>query len=143
MAREAGNSPKSFKEDVEAFTAAVDWTERWIQCILIFHVVLWVTTIWSRRHFYWQVATFFFVTVLVGLSETLNTIAHLRWKSFSAQDYFDPKGFFTSVMFSGPLLLLAMFQMINFLIVASNLLVEVKREELRRKKISEEAKKEK
>ena len=68
---------------------------------------------------------FFAVATLVGLSETLNTYAHMNWRAFSKQDYFDPHGFFISVMFSGPLLLLAMFQMVNFLVMSANLLVEV------------------
>lgn len=108
MARESGGAPKGFREDVEAFTAAVDWSERWIQALLAIHVLLWVTTILTRKRFYWQCGTFFVVTALVVASETLNTIAHLRWQSFSKQDYFDNHGFFLGIMYSGPLLLVAM-----------------------------------
>ena len=93
MAKEAGNAPKNFTEDVQAFAAAVDWTERWIQGLLVFQVLIWVVTVGTRRRFYWQSGTFFFVCALVSLSETLNTYAHMNWKSFSRQDYFDPHGF--------------------------------------------------
>mmetsp|Transcript_41238 Transcript_41238/g.81103 ORF Transcript_41238/g.81103 Transcript_41238/m.81103 type:complete len:186 (-) Transcript_41238:128-685(-) len=133
MARESGNAPKNFREDVEAFIAAVDWSEKWIQALIAFQLVLWVTTVVTRNRFNWQVATFFFVSILVWGSETINTYAHLNWKAFSTQDYFDPKGFFFSTVFAGPLLMLAMFQMVNFLWTAANLLVDVKREELQRK----------
>jgi hypothetical protein len=108
MARQSGGAPTGFREEVAAFTSAVDWSERWIRALVAFHVLLWVTTVLSRKKFYWQCATFFFVTALVVASETLNTIAHLRWRSFSKQDYFDNHGFFVGVMYSGPLLLVAM-----------------------------------
>ena len=136
MARETGNGPKNFVEDVSAFVAAVDWSERWIQLLLAGHLILWFTTVWTRRRFSWQSLTFFVVCSFVWSSEMLNTYARANWERFSTQNYFDSHGFFISVMFSGPLLLLAMFQMVNFLIIASNLLVEVKREEIKRKILS-------
>lgn len=114
-----------------AFAAAVDWHERWIQALLAFHALLWLTTILTRKRFGPQTFVFFLVTALVCSSETLNTYAHLNWRAFSKQDYFDSHGFFISVMFSGPLLLVAMFQMVNFLSTAAYLLVDVKREELK------------
>lgn len=141
MAREAGNSPTNLRESIEAFTAAVDWDERWIQCLLVFHIVVWVVTISTRRAFFWQCTTFLIICILVWGAETLNAYAHLHWRSFSKQDYFDSHGIFVGVMFSGPLLLLALFQMVNFLVIASNLLVEVKRNELRSQIASKKTKK--
>lgn len=134
LAREAGNAPQSFKEDVQAFVAAVDWTEGWIQLLLAGHAVLWATTLVTRRVFSVQAAVFFFICLVVFASERLNTLARERWTDFSRQNYFDENGFFVAVMLDGPLLALAMFQMLNFLSMASHLLVEVKREELQRSK---------
>eukprot|EP00615_Pteridomonas_danica_P009396 CAMPEP_0114351094 /NCGR_PEP_ID=MMETSP0101-20121206/16905_1 /TAXON_ID=38822 ORGANISM="Pteridomonas danica, Strain PT" /NCGR_SAMPLE_ID=MMETSP0101 /ASSEMBLY_ACC=CAM_ASM_000211 /LENGTH=191 /DNA_ID=CAMNT_0001490757 /DNA_START=1 /DNA_END=572 /DNA_ORIENTATION=- len=134
MAKDSGNAPKNFREDVEAFVAAVDWSEKWIQALLITHVLLWIVTIITRKNFTWQCCTFFFVCIVVWSAETLNTLAHNNWTTFSKQDYFDTHGFFTSVMLAGPMLLLSMYQMVNFLITASYLLVDVKREELKRSK---------
>ena len=115
-----------------AFASAVDWSERWIQAVVAFHVLLWLSTILTRKRFGPQAFFFFLISACVGASETLNTYAHLNWRAFSNQDYFDAHGFFISVMFAGPLLLLALFQMVNFLHTAAHLLVDVKREELKR-----------
>ena len=98
MAREAGNAPKTFYEDVQAFCAAVDWSEQWIQALLVGHAVLWFVTLCTRKRFNFQIGVFFLVCALVWASETLNTLAHKNWRSFSTQDYFDPAGFFTAVM---------------------------------------------
>eukprot|EP00613_Pedinella_sp_CCMP2098_P010103 CAMPEP_0171672812 /NCGR_PEP_ID=MMETSP0990-20121206/52205_1 /TAXON_ID=483369 /ORGANISM="non described non described, Strain CCMP2098" /LENGTH=181 /DNA_ID=CAMNT_0012258159 /DNA_START=100 /DNA_END=646 /DNA_ORIENTATION=+ len=129
MARESGNAPKNFREDVEAFIAAVDWSEKWIRALIAFQLVLWVTTVVTRNRFNWQVATFFFVSILVWGSETINTYAHLNWKAFSTQDYFEL--FFDRFR-------RAASDACNvsdgeFPLDAANLLVDVKREELQRK----------
>eukprot|EP00616_Rhizochromulina_sp_CCMP1243_P016878 CAMPEP_0118969460 /NCGR_PEP_ID=MMETSP1173-20130426/6556_1 /TAXON_ID=1034831 /ORGANISM="Rhizochromulina marina cf, Strain CCMP1243" /LENGTH=173 /DNA_ID=CAMNT_0006918705 /DNA_START=114 /DNA_END=635 /DNA_ORIENTATION=- len=125
MAREAGNAPSGLLDDIQAFTAAVDWSERWIQALLGFHVALWMITLWTRRYIWWQCGTFFAVCGLVWSAEPMNTWAAAHWQDFSKQDYFQPNGFFVGVMYAAPLLALAMFQMINFLCIAANLLVEV------------------
>nr|XP_025646645.1 uncharacterized protein LOC112741764 isoform X3 [Arachis hypogaea]XP_029147875.1 uncharacterized protein LOC112741764 isoform X3 [Arachis hypogaea] len=44
----------------------------------------------------------------VYLAERLNTVMRMNWKSFSSQNYFDPNGLFMSVLWSGPLLVIAM-----------------------------------
>lgn len=134
MAREAGNAPKTFYEDVQAFGAAVDWSEWWIQALLAGHAVLWVVALSTRKSFNFQVALFFLICALVWASETLNTLAHRSWRSFSTQDYFDSAGFFIAVMYSGPLLLLAMLQMMNFLALSAELLVVVKKNELKQQR---------
>ena len=65
MAREAGNAPKDLKEGVEAFVAAVNWNERWIQALVAFQVVVWIVTLFTRRMFVWQCGTFFFICLSV------------------------------------------------------------------------------
>ncbi|CAN0535442.1 unnamed protein product, partial [Ectocarpus sp. 8 AP-2014] len=40
---------------VPAFRSAVDWSEPWIQGILVFHLLLWVFFIVTRRSFGAQV----------------------------------------------------------------------------------------
>ncbi|XP_052107770.1 uncharacterized protein LOC107458994 [Arachis duranensis] len=44
----------------------------------------------------------------VYLAERLNTVLRMNWKSFSSQNYFDPNVLFMSVLWSGPLLVIAM-----------------------------------
>ena len=61
---------------------------------------------------------------------------------FDLQNYFDKHGVFISVMYSAPLLCVAMFTLLNALRAASSLLVSVKRREIRaaQRKKSKEAK---
>lgn len=78
-ARKSGNGPKTFSEDVAAFTSAVHWNEKWICALIAFHIVLWILTVWNRKLYVWQCVTFFFVCALVWSSERLNSkgINHL------------------------------------------------------------------
>jgi hypothetical protein len=42
-----------------AFAAAVDWSERWIQGLLAFHALLWVTVLATRKNMNVQVGGMF------------------------------------------------------------------------------------
>eukprot|EP00472_Partenskyella_glossopodia_P012648 CAMPEP_0197540826 /NCGR_PEP_ID=MMETSP1318-20131121/66818_1 /TAXON_ID=552666 /ORGANISM="Partenskyella glossopodia, Strain RCC365" /LENGTH=81 /DNA_ID=CAMNT_0043099929 /DNA_START=1 /DNA_END=243 /DNA_ORIENTATION=+ len=41
--------PNGFFEEVEAFTAAVDWSERWLQCLLGLYVVVVLLAFLTRK----------------------------------------------------------------------------------------------
>lgn len=56
----------------KAFVAAVDWTEKWIQALIVCQVILWIVTILTRKWFLWQSITFFFICIVVG-SQLFNT----------------------------------------------------------------------
>jgi hypothetical protein len=43
----------------------------------------------------------------VYLAERLNRVMGDNWRSFASQNYFDPHGLFLSVLWSGPLLIIA------------------------------------
>ena len=60
-----------------------------------------------------------------------------HWAAFARQNYFDRRGVFISVMFSAPLLVLALFVLLNALRAASSLLVQVKKKELQAKRRKE------
>ena len=74
-----------------------------MQALVAGHAVLWIVTLCTRKRFNFQIGVFFLVCALVWASETLNTLAHKNWRSFSTQDYFDPAGFFTAVMYASAL----------------------------------------
>ena len=40
---------RSLYSDVMGFVHAVDWSERWLQMIGVFHVLVWLVTIGTRR----------------------------------------------------------------------------------------------
>ncbi|OMO57301.1 Transmembrane protein 18 [Corchorus olitorius] len=67
----------------------------------------------------------------VYLAETVNKFLGDNWKRFATQNYFDPSGLFLSVLWSGPLLAIAIIILINTLFSMCYLIVRWKRAELR------------
>ncbi|KAG5544658.1 hypothetical protein RHGRI_017183 [Rhododendron griersonianum] len=67
----------------------------------------------------------------VYFAETLNSVLRDNWKSFAGQDYFDPRGLFLSVLWSGPLLVIAIIILVNTLFSLCHLIVRWKKAELR------------
>jgi hypothetical protein len=59
----------------------------------------------TRRMFKTQVALLLMMTGAARCAETLNSLGAAHWRSFATQDYFDPRGVFLSVLFSGPIVL--------------------------------------
>jgi transmembrane protein 18 len=114
-----------------AFYHAVDWKEGWIQGVLVFHVLTACAVVLTRKQFRVQVALFLTVCALIRTAEWCNTQLSQRWQSFSTQNYFDERGVFMAVMWCGPLFISGFFMMINFVRTSANLMVTVKRAQLR------------
>lgn len=126
-----GAAPQSFSENVMAFYSAVDWSERWIQAILVWHGMCWLTFLVFRRNANVQTGLFFGVAFCVAAAERLNTLGRTHWERFATQDYFDEHGVFAGAIFCAPLLALSLAMLVNFVVIAANLLVDVKRRELK------------
>lgn len=71
---------------------------------------------------------------IVRSAEYLNHWASQHWEEFATQDYFDKRGVFIAIMVSGPLLLDSFVMLFLFLSEAGSLLVQVKKEEIKRNK---------
>jgi len=67
---------------------------------------------------------------VVFCAERINSLGAQHWRSFARQPYFDPHGIFTSTLLSGPLLLTMFVILINYLMAASSLLIQMKQKEL-------------
>ncbi|XP_021300098.1 transmembrane protein 18 [Herrania umbratica] len=113
------------------FFHAIDWKEPWLICLLAFHAVLLIITIFSRKNTNFQMCLFLLALVGVYLAETLNKFLGDNWKRFATQNYFDPSGLFLSVLWSGPLLAIAIIILINTLFTMCFLIVRWKKAELR------------
>ncbi|XP_057475641.1 uncharacterized protein LOC130763686 [Actinidia eriantha] len=113
------------------FFHAIDWTEPWLICLMLFHVVFLLIAIMSRKHVNFQMCLFLLALAGVYLAETLNIFLRDNWKSFAGQNYFDPRGLFLSVLWSGPLLVIAILILVNTLFSLCHLIVRWKRAELR------------
>ncbi|KAI5555450.1 hypothetical protein BDE02_19G081200 [Populus trichocarpa] len=113
------------------FFHAIDWTEPWLMGLIGFHLVLLVLTVVSRKHINFQMCLFLVALAGVYLAERLNRVMGDYWRSFASQNYFDPHGLFLSVLWSGPLLIIATIILINSLFSLCYMIVRWKRAELR------------
>mmetsp|Transcript_85 Transcript_85/g.244 ORF Transcript_85/g.244 Transcript_85/m.244 type:complete len:239 (-) Transcript_85:13-729(-) len=127
--------PETFREKIAAFSSAITWEETFIRCLLGMHVVLAILAIiFSRKKsFEGQVILFAIIAGLVYFSEKLNTYGQHHWKEFATQNYFDDQGIFAGTMFAGPLLTICLCMVIDMVREASNLLIVVKRKEIKLK----------
>ena len=101
--------------------------------MLGFHVVTFALALLLRKSETAQMVIFFVCMCLAFGAERINTLARENWKKFSTQDYFDERGLFISVVFSGPLLCILIVVLVNFLFIMTGVMVKVKRAELKKK----------
>lgn len=113
MMKESAKAPATALEHWQAFSAAVDWTENWIRALLSFHVILLSVVILTRNSPDAQTFLFLFVCGLIFISEYLNTYCAANWQQFSKQDYFDKNGVFAATVYAGPLLFIALLQLVS------------------------------
>jgi hypothetical protein len=124
----------TLREDFLAFYHAITWSDKGFILLLSFHLLVLFLAISLRRNTDASIALFVLICGSVLAASYINTFfAAERWKSTGlfSQNYFDERGNFVSLFFSAPLLLIVFGQMVYSLIVASNLLIKVKRAELR------------
>jgi hypothetical protein len=133
LMKETSKAPSDFKEHYQAFISAINWNETFIYYLLLFHIILLIIMLLTRKNIDIQCGIFFIICISIYLSERINTWCHNNWQLFTTQDYFDKQGVFSSIMFSGPLLLILFIQLLNFLSLASSTLIQVKRMELKQK----------
>ncbi|KAJ0235586.1 Transmembrane protein 18 [Hirschfeldia incana] len=118
-------------ENFIGFLHAIDWKEPWIMGLMAFHALVLIVTLASRRHLNFHMFLFLLALGGVYFAESLNRVLRKNWRSFSTQNYFDPHGAFLSVLWSGPLLVIAIIILINTLFSLCYLIVKWKRAELR------------
>ncbi|KAK4778916.1 hypothetical protein SAY86_006444 [Trapa natans] len=120
-------------ENFMGFIHAIDWKEPFLMGLLVFHFLLLVTTIISRKNSNFQMCLFLLALGGVYLAEKLNKFLRENWRSFATQNYFDSHGIFLSTLWSGPLLVMAIIILVNTLFNLCYLIVKWKKAELRHK----------
>jgi len=122
----------SFMDELQGFYHAVSWSqEPWLQAVLAMHVLLLLSVFLTRRaHYVVQFALFFLEAALIAGAQTLNSLAAQHWRSFSTQNYFDPRGVFAGVVYAGPLLCIFLVHLVLLIKNSADLVVVVKRKEL-------------
>ncbi|CAK4694210.1 hypothetical protein LEN26_006938 [Aphanomyces euteiches] len=113
---------------------AVDWTEPLIVGLIAFHLTLLVSVLLFRKAFWIQVALFLFICGTIFVSERLNALGQEHWRVFASQNYFDKNGVFMGILVAGPLLAVGFVQLVSNMHTMANLVVIVKRHELKQKK---------
>lgn len=113
------------------FFHAIDWKEPWLICVLLLHLSVLLITIISRKNVNFQLCLSMLVFTGVYLAERINSFLGKHWKSFASQNYFDPHGLFISVLWSGPLLFVAIIIVVNTLFTLCHLIIKWKKAELR------------
>ena len=101
------------QNDFPAFTAAIDWNERWIQMLIGFEIILFIVVLVFRNSYEFQSVLFFLICLLVAMSERINALCAQHWRVFAKQNYFDPHGTFAITLFSGPLLFIGFVQVVS------------------------------
>lgn len=115
-------------EQIQAFKAAITWSEPFIQCLLAFHVAIIVTAIilTKRGGTYTRMGFMILLGIIVRLAERMNVMGNSRWEEFATQNYFDKSGIFMGIMLCAPLLCVCFAMLFAMLREANNLLVDVK-----------------
>lgn len=141
LVKETSKIPQDFQENLEAFTAAINWKDGIIRFLLVLHVLILLLTILTRKNLTIQSIIFFSISMVLFFTERINSWCHLHWREIASQDYFDQHGVFAGIFFAGPLLFISFLQLINFLKMAADDLVKVKRMQLADQKKKEKEKK--
>ena len=113
------------------FVDETDWTEPWLLGVGAFHVTLLAAHVAARRRPNVQAGLFLLTVALGYATETLNRLAGEHHLRFSQHNYFDRQGFFISMIWAGPLIVIALVSIVVMLASASSLLVSVKQSELK------------
>ena len=140
MMKQSSRAPKDAWEHFQAFSAAINWKQSWLRALLGFHAFNFLFFLITRNNVDAQTGQFLTICVLVMFSERINSWCSAHHRDFADQNYFDSQGAFTGLLFSGPLLLVCLFQLLNFLRLASSALIRAKRLELAAKRKSDKEK---
>ena len=127
--RHLGSSSKDgWRAAIDAwvgFYSAVDWREPWLRALLAAHACLFIVVLLTRRDERTQGVLFCACAAIVFMAERINALAAAKWETFATQNYFDPRGRFTSVVLSTPLVVATLMILVNLLLIMTSMMVEV------------------
>ena len=92
----------------------MNWNERWLQGLILSEVLLLAIVLLYRNSAEMQTILFLLICALIFFSERINLYCASNWQIFSTQNYFDEHGSFAVTLFSGPLLFIALVQVVSF-----------------------------
>ncbi|XP_052695984.1 transmembrane protein 18-like [Crassostrea angulata] len=106
MASTGPESPIRTDEINDFFTyiASIDWTEKWLIALVMFHFTCFFLIIVTRKSGLLQAIIFITLLLSVYFAENLNEMAAKHWQVFTKEQYFDSDGLFFSTVYSTPVL---------------------------------------
>lgn len=127
----SGEQKEGFYDVVMGFIHAIDWNERWIQSILLFHGLMLLTALVYRGSSNVQLSIFLVALGVVWCAQPLNSLGAEYWEDFATQPYFDKYGAFFSAVVSCPLVLVMLVVLVNCIVIAVSEMVDLKRRQLK------------
>jgi len=97
-------TPQTFSEHVEAFFAAVDFSEPLIIVTLAFHILMLLLVIKTRDYIKVQYFIFMGLLGLCLYLQQFNVYMNENWNNYTRQNYFDEQGAFVSLFYGMPIL---------------------------------------
>ncbi|GKY93928.1 hypothetical protein MPSEU_000359700 [Mayamaea pseudoterrestris] len=134
--------PTTFKEQVDAFLYAINWTEPLLLSIIGFQIIMFILTLWVSRRgrsMEARLVLMVFVGALVKSAQRFNSYGAQHWNKVATQNYFDQGGIFMTILLCAPLLVDCFIMLVCFLREAASLLVQVKTAEIKKKRKQEKA----
>ena len=130
--------PETFSEQLDAFRHAITWSEPFILSLIAFQIIMFALTLYvAQRHVGLtpRVLMLIVIGIIVRSAEYVNRWAGTdgAWQSFCTQNYFDQRGIFISIFLCAPLLVNSFVMLVLFLREAAQLLIQVKKAELKQK----------
>jgi len=117
-------------DSIYKFLAHIDWSEPFLQGLIIFHIVSTVTILATRRRVWIQGFLFTLLLVSISLTERANEWLATNFKLYSKLQYFDSQGMFISLTYSAPVLVNCVIILINWFFISGDMLVRVKQKQM-------------
>lgn len=114
LMKKTNKAPSDVWQSWMAFSSAINWKESWIINLIVFHLLLFLLIILTRKRLGIQSCIFFFITILVRSAEAINSYCSDHWQDFATQNYFDKKGLFAGTVFAAPLLTMCLMMLVNY-----------------------------
>ena len=132
------SGPQTFLEHLQAFKAAINWSEPFILCLIAFHVLVFTFTLTmvfkkTPTNPTFQLIFLATITIICRMAGRINTYGQQHWEDWGiTQNYFDSQGFFVAVCLCVPLMISCLIVLIKLLFEAGSLFIEVNRMKLKK-----------
>jgi len=121
--------PKNTWENLQAFRAAINWTEPFILSLLFFQIFTLFICYHIRKYggTTSRLILLAVIAIIVRSMEWMNKKCQIQWHRFATQNYFDPQGIFVSIFITCPLMIYALSMLVSYILEARQLIRELQK----------------